>query len=362
MLNVLILGLGQCGNRILDAINREAFTGKSKYFSKQKFPSRVETIAINSAINDLKELRHTLAKDRLHVPNLHGVGANRYIGKEGFTSNKDMIMESIEARGDFDIIFCITSAAGGTGSSFTPMLIKELKERYDVPVISLVVLPFREEGSIFLQNTAFCIREIIEVNTDGMLLIDNQYLKKYGGDIHSAYDNINRMTAERLLFLIEALDSEMLSVTDLGDFKTVMSGGLSIGTIGFYEADKNTSIKSAIHNSFKPSGLLFPAKVYEEGARAMIIISGSKKYLDVDSITKEVEMLSAEVGQVFKGIIVRSGRPKILSLFTLESIPELENLYSLAADAIHFEKAKRERSKDQLNSAFSHIDDLEATY
>ena len=94
----------------------------------------------------------------------------------------------------------------------------------------------------------------------------------------------------------------------------------------------------------------------------MIIIAGEKKYLDVDSITKEIEMLSADVGQVFKGIVLRPGRPKVLSLFTLEAIPELEKLYSMAADAIQFEKAKRERSKDQLKSAFSHIDDLEQSY
>lgn len=43
MLNVLMLGIGQCGNRIPDAVNREAFGGSSrlsKYYSRQKFPSR----------------------------------------------------------------------------------------------------------------------------------------------------------------------------------------------------------------------------------------------------------------------------------------------------------------------------------
>ena len=72
MLNVLMLGVGQCGNRILDAVNKESFGGTSrlaKYYSRQKFPSRVETLAINTAVNDLKELRFTAAKDRLHVPN-----------------------------------------------------------------------------------------------------------------------------------------------------------------------------------------------------------------------------------------------------------------------------------------------------
>ena len=108
MLNVLILGVGQCGNRILDAVNKEAMGGGgaskiAKYCLKPKFPSRVETVAINTAINDLKELRYTTAKDRLHVPNLHGMGANRNVGTQAFMDNRDSIMGAIEKRGDFDL-------------------------------------------------------------------------------------------------------------------------------------------------------------------------------------------------------------------------------------------------------------------
>jgi len=67
MLNVLIIGIGQCGNRILDSINKEAFGGSSlaKYYGTQKFKSHVETLAINMAVNDLKEMKHTKAKDRI---------------------------------------------------------------------------------------------------------------------------------------------------------------------------------------------------------------------------------------------------------------------------------------------------------
>ena len=162
--------------------------------------------------------------------------------------------------------------------------------------------------------------------------------------------------------MIEALNSEMLMVTDLGDLKTVMSGGIGIGTMGFYEASKDSTIKSAILGSFKPSGLLFPTNVYEEGARAMLIIKGDKKYLDLDLITKTIEELSREVGQVFKGVLIKKGRPRVLSIFTLNSVPELEKLYSLAADAIRFEMDKREQSKKRLDDAFAHIDDLEPIY
>ncbi len=366
MLNVLILGVGQCGNRILDAINKEAFGGStiSKYCLRPKFPSRVETIAINTAVNDLKELRFTTAKDRLHVPNLHGVGANRNVGKQGFWENRDLIMEEVEKRGDFDLAFVITSTSGGTGSSFSPLLIQELKRRYrNISVVTIAILPFREEGSIYLQNAAFCMRELMEVDSDGLILVDNQYLKRCSGDIATAYNKINNMVAQRLLFLVESLDSEMLSVTDLGDFKTVMSGGLKISTMGFFQADRKTpSVKSAIENSLKPGSLLYPANVYEDSARAMVIIQGSKEHLDVDEITKEIEKISASAGHVFKGLVVKKGYPKVLSIFTLASVPELEALYAQAARVIQEEKDRKQKARKNLNDAFSHIEDLEEVY
>jgi cell division GTPase FtsZ len=368
MLNVLMLGVGQCGNRILDAINRQAFGGASKlskYYSRQKFPSRVETMAINTAVNDLKELKFTAAKDRLHVPNLHGVGANRNKGKQGFWDNREMIMEEIEKRGDFDIAFVMTSVSGGTGSSFTPLIIHELKTRYkNITIIPIAVLPFREEGTIYLQNSAFCMRDMMEVEADGIILVDNQYLKKFSGDIASAYDRINGMVAQRTLFLIESLDSEMLSVTDLGDFKTVMSGGLRMGTIGYFEADKkNTSVRSAIKSSLKEIGLLYPANVDAgEAARAMVVIQGGKEYLNVDEITKEIEDLSSSIGHVFKGIVIKKGPPKVLSVISLEKVPGVVELYEKAKYAIQEERDKKDRAKNELNEAFEHISDLEEIY
>ncbi|MCL7415577.1 MAG: cell division protein FtsZ [ANME-2 cluster archaeon] len=367
MLNILMVGTGQCGNRILDSINREAFGGGkfSKYYSRQKFPSRVETIAVNTAINDLKELRYTKAKDRIHIPNLHGVGANRMVGKQCFNDNKDLIMRTISERGDFDVAFVITSSSGGTGSSFSPLLIKELKARYDFPVYSIVVLPFREEGSIYLQNSAFCLKEMRDSGTDGIILADNQFLKDVGGDIQSAYDGINTMVAERMLFLLEALDSEMMMVTDLGDFKTVMSGGAGFATIGYSKGDGKSPVRSVIHDSFSPKGLLFSSNVFEEGSRAMIILRGDRKYLNIDDISGEIDKLSSHIGHVFKGVIIRSGEaPRVLSVLTLETTAELENLYTLAVEAIQMEKEKRDRMalRKEADATFSKIEGLEPQY
>jgi cell division GTPase FtsZ len=94
----------------------------------------------------------------------------------------------------------------------------------------------------------------------------------------------------------------------------------------------------------------------------MIIIQGSREHLDVDEITKEVEKLSARAGHVFKGIVVKKGRPKVLSVFTLASAPELEAIYAQAARAMQDEKEKRTRARKQLDDAFAHIEDLEEIY
>lgn len=345
MLNVLILGVGQCGNRILDAINKEAFESSllSKYYRKRKFVSNIETLAVNTAINDLKELRFTRAMDRIHIPFLHGVGANRTIGKQCFENNKDLLLKVIEERGDFDLAFIIASASGGTGSSFLPPLIEAMKEKYRNNIYGIIVLPSREEGSLYLQNSVFCLKEVMEGSSDGNILIDNQFLKYLGKDMKSAYDGINKTIAERIFFLLKALDSEMMMVTDLGDFKTVMSGGSRLAAMGFGKGKKNFPIKSIIKQSLSPDGLLFKLDPYHEASRAMVVIEGDQKYFNTIDITNELENLSEEMGQVIKGIIIRKGAlPKVLTVLSISESKEFEKLLHSGIDAFGRERTKKE--------------------
>ena len=97
----------------------------------------------------------------------------------------------------------------------------------------------------------------------------------------------------------------------------------------------------------------------------MIIIKGDKSYLSIDDISNEVEKLSSAVGHVFKGIIVRNGEyPQVLAVLTLESASELEKLYSIAVDAIQYEREKKARVEDkkEVDKAFSQLNGLEHHY
>lgn len=365
MLNVLVIGVGQCGNRILDAINREAFGGGvlSKYYGSQKFTSHVETLAINTALNDLKELRFTKAKDRIHVPYLHGVGANRTIGKQCFEDNKELLLRTIEERGDFDVAFVIASASGGTGSSFAPLLIEAMKQRYKYNIYGIIVLPFREEGSIYLQNSIFCLKELVGGSSDGNIVADNQFLKHLGKDIKSAYDGINNTIAQRFLFLLKSLDSEMMMVTDLGDFKTLMSGGSKLATMGFGEGNKNMPVKAVIKHSISHAGLLFELDPYKEANRAMMIIEGDKKYLNINDITSEVEKLSSEIGHIFKGVLLRNGEmPKVLTILSISTSAEINKLFNMGIDAVHKEREKKEQIAEMNKGINQRLEGLEPQY
>ncbi len=375
MLRILIIGIGQCGNRILDSINKEALirgssikslsNSLSKYFSKYKFNSHVETIAINTAINDLKEMKYTKSKDRIHIKNLHGVGANRIYGKKVFEDQKEYIIKEIENRGLFDICFIITSASGGTGSSFTPSMIKLLKNKFEFPIYAVVILPFRKEGTLYLQNTIFTIKDLQDNKSDGIILADNQYLKSVSSNLQEAFDGINTMIAQRLLFLLDSLDNEMMMVTDLGDFKTVMKSGSGFSTIGYYKSEQEIDIKSAIRNAISPRGLLYSTDIYKEATRAMIIIKGDKKYLSLDSISNEIELLTESIGHVFKGIITKPNcLPEVLCIFTLGSTTELKELYNIGINAISIEKNKKDglnNSKEKLIDYF-YLDGIDPEY
>ena len=193
--------------------------------------------------------------------------------------------------------------------------------------------------------------------------MDNQFLKHLGKDIKTAYDGINRAVAQRFLFLLKALDSEMMMVTDLGDFKTVMSAGSKLATMGFGEGDKDVSIKAVIKHSLSHAGLLFELDPYKEANRAMIIIEGDKKYLNINDITTEVEKLSGEIGQIFKGVLLRNGEiPRVLTVLSIGASSELNKLFTIGIEAVRKEKEKKEQVAEQNREIKEKLEGLEPQY
>ena len=129
------------------------------------------------------------------------------------------------------------------------------------------------------------------------------------------------------------------------------------------KGDKNMPIKSVIQHSISYAGLLFKLEPYKESNRAMIIIEGDQKYLNINDITSEVEKLSSEIGQIFKGILLTDGQmPKVLTLLSISSSTELDRLFEIGIDAVHKEREKKEQTSGLNQEIKNRLEGLEPQY
>ncbi len=133
--------------------------------------------------------------------------------------------------------------------------------------------------------------------------------------------------------------------------------------MGYGAGDKNLPVKAVIKHSLSHAGLLFELDPYKEATRAMIIIEGDKKYLDINDITNEVEKLSKEIGQIFKGVLLHPGaNPRVLSVLSIGASAELENLFNIGIEALHMERDKKEMVARQNVNIAQKLEGLEPLY
>jgi len=361
-MRALVIGVGECGGRLLDEFNRQA-TGTTKFgiFKEKRIPNcELETLAINTSPMDLTKLENTRKSDKLNLEE-HGVGANRKKGKQAYKGHKEEVMEEIVSREPYDLSFLFTSLGGGTGSSFVPELILDLKDRVGINSYVVGVLPFREEGTIFIQNAGFALRDIIEAGPISTILTDNQFLGG-GRSFAHAYKMINKTVAERFVFLLKVLNSEQIVTADLGDLEGALSAGTGLATLGYgKQRDEEESVKQAITRSMASSNLLFEATTADVG-RALFLIWGDEGYLDTGEILDHIKEVGSTVGQPFRGVAIGDELPRCLSLLNLTEIDPVEDITRRMREAIVHEQEKKGTAEDRREEVIERIDRLEPEY
>jgi cell division GTPase FtsZ len=365
VLRFLVIGAGQCGNRIVDTLMREGY-GKgrlARLLASKERAGNIDTLAINTSKNDLMELTHLRDNEKLHVPGSHGAGANREQGKQSFEDNRELITEKLGEYQDHDMAFVVTSAGGGTGSSFSPHLVELLKDMEDVPVFPFVVLPFRSESEIFIQNAGFSLKDLRSTRADSTILASNDYIRRTRGEenLYDAYQTINDTIAHRLLFLMNVLSSEMMISADLGDMMTALETGSGFSTMGFARGSGHEPIKEVIRRSWDQEGLLFDCDPKTEAARSLFLAQGPKDRLEVDSILDAITEFGDEIGDVFKGVrVAEQDQLEVLSLFSLRTSETLENVIEEASRVLEQRRQRMQESadqKDELTERFEGVDD-----
>ena len=230
----------------------------------------VETIVINSSARDLDNtivpagIRSFIIEDSNDLG--RGAGRNREIAKKLFSDwsqNKKLLANEFFERfvASKDIIFVVSSTAGGTGSGVSPTLAYLLAKKYPNKVIILVaIMPRLSESINSQQNTIQYFNEVETINGSGVNIpympFDLEKLKDM--DIQEAYAKI----ANDICDAIKIFRGDMTIQTPYGmiDERNMLTIATCPGMISVYTDStvkmtdiENLGIQTMIANGMKKS-------------------------------------------------------------------------------------------------------------
>lgn len=353
MMRYAVVGVGECGNRLADALaDRMQPAGMLDVLRKPR--TTTEYLAINTSQKDLEEIERLKSGQILEIDGPPGTGANRALGREAFEDSRAEIQERIGGLEGADAILVVAATGGGTGGAMMPAVVRMVRSmRPSTPVFAVAVLPFGDESEIYHANTAECLADLQKAEASSVILVQNDRVRQPGASLREAYPAMNGRIADRLSFLFTALGSEMEVSSDLGDLLTVADVGSGFSTLGYAEGTRHQPLKEVLKMAFGPDHLLFDADPATEARRALVLIEAEESQLDMDEVLSAISEAGASIGDVFRGIRVAKGPPKALALFSLGRSAALD-------EALEGTPVTHERSgEDTIGTQLADVEDYE---
>ena len=205
-INMLNLGLGDCGCRI---VNEGKLINNS-----------FDCAFINSNINGTNILENSTLNNTIHLESINGAAKNRNESKEAFKKSEDKIMIFLNDKiYNYSVVNVITSIDGGTGSGITKDTITLIRELNNTIKINLIAVcpDLHKSKRIPLKNSISFYSDflyLLENNIiNGYMYVDNQ--KIGNGNINE----FNKRIMEDLLGAYEISFGDL----DESDITTILS-------------------------------------------------------------------------------------------------------------------------------------------
>lgn len=264
---VLHIGVGRCGNHIVDGLVRAngSFIG----------------LLYNTAANDLNALESYLNEyvGAMLIPNADGSGKDRDIAKTHAINNRqnfeDMLSSKYSALNNFVFYF---SMDGGTGSGCAPELIRYVHELYEGGCTIHIVAAVRSKltSKIQLENTKACWNDINVLRSEGIIksimLIDN--------DLKSEQE-VNDEVVKSIIYSYSMKDLDYSGAIDSTDMAKYFN---AVGYRTVYRLNNNIksfedSLKEAIEESvfLKPEKYVLSEKFIEEIKNSPLLTDEEKE-------------------------------------------------------------------------------------
>lgn len=296
-MKVVLIGLGQAGGKVTEALATHDY--------EMGFDAVQGALAVNTAETDLQPLEvetMLIGQDRVKG---HGVGGDNELGAEIMDQAATEVLDGLDGRitSRAEAVFVVAGLGGGTGSGGAPVLSKELKRIYDIPVYVLGILPGRNEGAIYQANAGRSLKTVAR-EADTTLLIDNDAWQRADESVEEGFETINDQIAQRIGLLLasgEIVDGVAESVVDSSEIiNTLRPGG--IASLGYASAaasedsaDNINTIMSIARNALL-TGTSLPNAV--EAETALLIVAGEPERISRTGVERARRWLEDETGSL----------------------------------------------------------------
>lgn len=232
---IRVVGTGGAGNNTISHLKDVGING-------------VETVAVNT---DAQALLFSRADDKILIgKNIsHGLGAGSdpQIGEESARESEEEIRKSLEGS---DLVFITCGLGGGTGTGSAPV-IAEIARSLNALTISVITLPFNEEGTA-RQDNAIKGLERLRENSDTVIVVQNNRLLDLVPDLplNAAFKVADEILVNAVKGITELVTERGLINLDFSDIKSIMKDG-DTAMIGIGESDAENKAIDAVQKAIE---------------------------------------------------------------------------------------------------------------
>ena len=150
-----------------------------------------------------------------------GAGTNPTEGRNAALNSQDEIAAKV-LDNNTDMLFITAGMGGGTGTGAAPVIAAMAKKK-GILTVGVVTIPFRNQGNETMSKAIDGINEL-EKNVDSLLIINNEKLYDYYGDLllQDAFPKADGVLATAVSGITEIIKNRGHINVDFNDIKTMM--------------------------------------------------------------------------------------------------------------------------------------------
>lgn len=238
-----------------------------------------------------------------------GAGCDPTKGRNAALESEAKIAQILD--NNTQMVFITAGMGGGTGTGASPVIANMAKTR-GILTVGVVTIPFKSEGADKYAKAMDGINEL-EKNVDSLLLINNEKLYDYFGDMlsHEAFPKADEVLATAVRGITEIISKSGYINVDFADVKAMMrNSGIALMGCGTGTGDSRIedAVKGALESPLLNDYNLKTAK------NVLVNITGGKneKGLYVNDLKKINQMIAEYTGNAnnFKSGLVWEEDPQ----------------------------------------------------